>query len=378
MLLTNLKAVLPDSIMENAAIEIENGKIVGVRPWNGEEGADLNGAYVLPGFIDTHIHGTDDDDAMDQDPAALERISKNVLQEGTTAFLATTMTMAQEDIEKALRAISSAKSPGARRLGVHLEGPFISETFKGAQNAKFIVKGSPELFEAFNEAANGEIRLVSLAPEEQDSAFLDYLVEKGIVVSMGHSDATADDVRKAIDHGVKRVTHCYNGMSKLHHRDLGLTGMALYRDDIMAEIIADKIHTSQEALDFFAKNKPVDQITLVTDSIRAKNLPDGEYNLGGQEIFVKNGVSKLKSGSIAGSTLRLNDGFKNMLESTRLGIVELARAASTNPARTLGIDDAFGTIEAGKTADLTILDEDLNVLKTMVEGEFRYESEQRP
>jgi len=373
MLLTNLKAVLPDQIMENAAIEIKDGFIKDIRPWKGESGTDLNGAYVLPGFIDVHVHGTNDDDAMDQNPEAIERISKNLLKEGTTAFLATTMTMSEEDIKKALRAISSASSPGARRLGVHLEGPFINEKFKGAQNAQFIVKGTPELIDAYNEAANGEIRLVTLAPEEQDTDFLDYLQAKGIVVSMGHSDASADDVRIAVNHGVKRVTHCYNGMSKFHHRDLGLTGMALYRDDIMAEIIADKIHTSPEALDFFAKNKPVDQMTLVTDSIRAKNLPDGEYDLGGQKIFVKDGVSRLEAGSIAGSTLRLNEGFRNMLETTRLGIVELAKAASTNPAKTLGIDDTHGTVENGKTADLTVLDKDFNVLKTMVGGDFRYE-----
>ncbi len=373
MILTNLHAVLEDRILDDAVIEIEAGRIKDVRKREKEEGIDLGGAYVLPGFIDTHVHGTDDDDAMDKDPEGIARISKNLLKEGTTAFLSTTMTMSEEDILAALESISSADSPGARRLGIHLEGPFINEAYKGAQNAEYIVKGSEELFRRMNSAARGEIRLVTLAPEKQDMAFLDYLDSEGIVISLGHSDAKAADVETAMAHGARRVTHCYNGMSKFHHRDLGLTGMALYEDALMSEIIADHIHTSPRALDMLAKNKPEDRITLVTDAIRAKNLPDGEYSLGGQKIHVKDGVSRLESGSIAGSTLHLNTALKNMLESTRLDLVQLAKAASTNPARTLGIDDAHGTIAPGKVADLTVLSSDFQVKRTMVDGEFRYE-----
>ncbi len=373
MILTNLDAVLEDGVLEDAVIEIDDGIIRDVRKRTNEAGVDLKGARVLPGFIDTHVHGTDDDDAMDADPEGIARISRNLLKEGTTAFLSTTMTMAEQDILAALSAIHQAEAPGARLLGVHLEGPFINEAYKGAQNPEYIVKGTPELFDRLNDAAGGRIRLVTLAPEKQDPSFLDYLQKAGVVVSMGHSDAKMADVKEAMERGVKRVTHCYNGMSKFHHRDLGLTGMALYEDELMAEVIADRIHTSAEALDFFAKNKPLDQITLVTDAIRAKNLPDGQYTLGGQPIHVKDGVSRLESGSIAGSTLHLNRAVRIMNESTRLDIVALARAASTNPARTLGIDDRHGTIEAGKAADLTVLDADFDVVATLVDGEFRYQ-----
>jgi len=374
MIYKNIDIILKDRVIEKGFIEFDEGVIKNFGENTDVPGEDMSGHFIMSGFIDTHVHGTEDNDAMDGDPASIEKISDNLLKEGTTSFYATTMTMAEAKIEAALTAIAKADVKGAKLQGIHLEGPYINPDYKGAQSAEKILKGDKEQFFKWQKLSGDKIKIVTLAPERQDKAFLDALIKEGIVISMGHSSADTADFKRAYELGIKRVTHCFNAMPKIHHRDLGLAGMALLYDDVMCEIIADKIHTSEETLAFFTKLKPADKITLVTDAMRAKNLKDGTYDLGGQEVTVKNGVARTEEGAIAGSTLTLDVALKNMLESTQMGLIELSLTLSLNPAKELGIDNVTGSIDKGKAADLVVLDKTLKVKKTIVDGDVLFEA----
>lgn len=370
MRIKNIDVVTLHDVLKNQTVTIENGHFTKIAPTlDGDSGDDYSGHIMMPGFIDVHQHGTEGFDMMDGDPQSIEAISKSLLKEGTTRFLATTMTMDEASILKALESVSVAHPEGALPLGIHLEGPYISKSFPGAQDPKNIQKGSIEQFKKFQDASKGAIKLVTLAYEEQDEAFIDYLIEQGIVISMGHSAATEDDVEAALKKGIHRVTHCYNAMSKLHHRDLGLVGMTLLYDDIEAELIADGIHTSEKAMQLLLKLKR-DKITLVTDGIRAKGLADGTYNLGGQEVSVKSGVARLKDGTLAGSTLHLNDAFINIMN---LGedLVKTSRMLSYHPAQTLKVDYELGQIKEGYIADFVMMDAALSIKKVAVEGHLK-------
>ncbi len=374
MIYKNLDIVLEDKIVYNGFIELEHGRIKAFGDQTDQEGEDMNGLTVMGGFIDVHMHGTDNDDFMDANPEAVARISENILREGTTSFLATTMTMGVDAIERALRAIAKAPVTGAKLQGVHLEGPFINAAYKGAQNDKHIIKGTPGLLARFQEACGDRIKIVTLAPETQDETFIEHLVDNGIIVSFGHSGANSEEFKQAHALGVKRVTHCFNAMPQMHHRELSMTGMALLYDDVMTEAIVDFIHLAPDTVALLDKIKPESKLTLITDAIRAKNLKDGSYDLGGQAVKLENGIARTEEGAIAGSTLHMNQAVKNMKEATENNLVKLSKQASLNPARELGIDQETGSIKEGKAADLVFLDRDFNVRMTMVDGEVKYEN----
>ena len=369
----NIDVVTLKDVLKSQTVEINNGRFVSIKPTKpGDEGLDYQGYLLTPGFIDLHQHGTSGFDMMDGTSLAIEKISEALLKEGTTRFLATTMTMDIPSILKALNAYPEAVMPGAISLGIHLEGPFISKAFPGAQDPEFIIKGSKELFETFQAAAQGAIKLVTLAPEEQDPAFLDYLINQKIVVSMGHSAATEADVENALEKGIKRVTHCYNAMSKLHHRDLGLVGMTFLYDEIEAELIADGIHTTDHAMRLLAKVKK-DKVSIVTDGMRAKGLDEGTYDIGGQKVVVKEGAARLESGVLAGSILHMDQALRNM---ARIGIPlpEAVRMVSYNAAVTLGLQDTLGQVKEGHLADAVILNKDLEIQEVYVEGHLKFKN----
>ena len=370
MRIKNIDVVTLHDVLKKQTVTIENGRFMKITPTvESDTGDDYSGSMMLPGFIDVHQHGTEGFDMMDGDPKSIEAISLSLLKEGTTRFLATTMTMDEKAILNALESYPKANPKGALPLGVHLEGPYISKAFPGAQDPSQIVKGSIDQFKKFQNASNHAIKIATLAPEEQDEAFIDHLLDEGIVISMGHSAATEDDVEAALKKGIHRVTHCYNAMSKLHHRDLGLVGMALLHDDIEAELIADGIHTSDKAIQLLLKLKR-DKITLITDGIRAKGLSDGTYDLGGQEVFVEKGIARLKDGTLAGSTLHLNQAFKNIMN---LGedLIKTSRMLSYHPAKTLKVDHELGQIKEGYIADFLIMAPDLSIQKVAVEGHLK-------
>ena len=337
------------------------------------------GAIVLPGFIDQHIHGAGGSDGMDGTMEDVDKIAKTIAAEGTTSFLVTTMTQSPENITKAVSAVKAYRDAkikdGARVLGVHLEGPFIAAAFKGAQPLEYVKAPDIEAFESYNEASGNSIRIVTIAPEvEGATEFISYLKEKGIVASIGHTGAKYPEIEKAVECGAANVTHTYNAQTALHHREIGTVGSAMLLDDLNCELIADTIHVSVPAMRLLVKNKPLDKLTLITDAMRAKGIPDGVSELGGQTVYVKNGEARLEDGTLAGSVLRMNRALQNMIEKVGVPYTQAVDYATINPARTLNLDKEIGSIKIGKRADFTVLDESFNVLMTIRSGKIIYQA----
>lgn len=336
-------------------------------------------AIVLPGFIDQHIHGAGGSDGMDGTLEDVANIAKTVAGEGTTSFLVTTMTQSPENITKALSAVKEYReknSPlGARVVGVHLEGPFIAAAFKGAQPLEYVAAPDVKVFEEYNKASGNSIRIVTLAPEvEGAEELIRYLTKKGIVASIGHTGAKYPNVEKAVELGAKNVTHTFNAQSALHHREIGTVGSALYLDELNCELIADTIHVSVPAIKLLTKIKGADKVTLITDAMRAKGLPDGESELGGQKVFVKDGEARLADGTLAGSVLRMNVAVKNMVEKVGVPFTQAVDYATINPAKMLKIEKQTGSIKVGKNADFTVINKNFDVLMTVRDGEIIYKA----
>lgn len=336
---------------------------------------------VVPGFIDEHVHGAAGSDAMDGTMEDLGKIANALASEGTTAFLATTMTQSPENITKALKAVKAYRelSPesGAEILGVHLEGPFISKDFVGAQPIEYLAKPSVEVFKKYQDASGDCVRIVTLAPEVEGSTeLIKYLVSQNIVASIGHTNATYVDVKKAVEVGATNLTHTYNAMKPLHHREVGTVGSGFLFDELNCECICDGIHVSGPAIQLLHKNKPADKMTLITDAMRAKHMPDGVSELGGQVVIVKNGEARLENGTLAGSVLKMNNAVKNVMKFLNLPLEEVVKLASQNPAKNLGVFGQMGSIKEGKRADFVILDKDLNVVQTVRNGKVIYTNKQ--
>jgi len=348
----------------------------GGEPEESEVIAIPDQAIVVPGFIDRHIHGAGGADAMDGSEAALQTIASTLVEEGTTGFLATTMTQSKENVLRAMGAVKAYRAgehTGARVLGVHLEGPFLSSRYKGAQKEEYLCPPSREIFDELNEASGNSIRAVTVAPEEAGAIeLIKYLSGKGIEVSIGHTAASYEEVQRAIDAGAGSVTHTYNAQTPLHHREVGTVGAALLSDELTCELIADKIHVSVPAIRLLLKCKPKDKVALITDAIRAKGLGDGESELGGQPVYVKNGEARLRDGTLAGSVLRMNEAVKNLVLSGGATLSRAIDSATIVPARSLRIDGECGSIAVGKRADFTVLDPAFRVLMTIVGGEIVY------
>ena len=346
---------------------------------SAEEIALPKNAIVLPGFIDQHIHGAGGSDGMDGTIEDIKTIAETVAKEGTTSFLVTTMTQSKENITKAMQAVKAyrenAPETGARVVGIHLEGPYIAASHKGAQPLEYVVASNVEEFDAYNEASGNAIKIVSLAPEvEGADEFIKYLSKKGVVASIGHSAAKYDDVAKAVASGAKNVTHTYNAQTALHHREIGVVGSAMLLDDLNCELIADGIHVSVPAMRLLVKNKPLDKLTLITDAMRAKGIPDGVSELGGQTVYVKNGEARLADGTLAGSVLRMNRAVQNMVEKVGVPFTVAVDYATLNPAKILGIDNETGSIKVGKRADFTVINENYDVLMTVRDGKVVYQA----
>lgn len=362
-------------------VGVQNGKIVAIG-----KNLDIQSPYpykdgqiVSAGFIDEHIHGAFGADAMDKSEKALSEISHALIREGTTAFLATTMTQSEENILSALSAIKNfilqggtSERGGARLIGAHLEGPFISEKHIGAQPLKYLKDPDPALFLKFQAASGNNIRLITLAPEEPNATeLIRTAVRSGAVVSAGHTDASEKNMTDAISAGLTSVTHTYNAMRPVHHREIGTVGAAFVYDSLYTEIICDTIHVTPSAVKILLKTKPKDKIVLITDAMRAKGLPDGESELGGQKVFVKNGEARLCNGALAGSVLKMNVAVNNMVEICGETLENALDFATFNPARNLGLKGK-GEIKEGYDADFTVLDKNYAVKCTVVGGEVRY------
>lgn len=336
-------------------------------------------AVVLPGFIDEHIHGAGGSDAMDGNTKDLAIIAETVAKEGTTSFLATTMTQSKENILKAMRAVKeyreAAGEQGARIAGVHLEGPFIAAAHKGAQPLEYVAAPDAKTFDEYNAACGNAIKIITLAPETDGALdFIRHIVAQGTVVSIGHTGAKYAEVKAAMAAGATNVTHTYNAQSPLHHREIGVVGSALLLEDLYCELICDTIHVSVPAMQLLVKNKRADKLALITDAMRAKGLADGVSELGGQTVYVKGGEARLADGTLAGSVLRMNRALQNMVEKVGVPLTQAVDYCTINPARTLKMENEAGSIAEGKRADFAVLNDKFDVLYTVRDGKIIYKA----
>jgi N-acetylglucosamine-6-phosphate deacetylase len=386
LLIVRGKAVVEKDILESIYILIENGKIHEIGPINEipvdyqqlEKIEIPEDQTILPGFIDVHIHGVAGADTMDATTEALTTMAKALPAEGTTSFLATTITQKHEFIELALKNAANYReqhneSGQAEVLGVHLEGPFINKKRKGAQPEEYIQSPDIELFKRWQELANGDIKIVTVAPElENGTDFVRYLSDTGVIASIGHTDAVYEEMKTAVEAGAKQVTHLFNGMRGIHHREPGVAGSALIFKELMVELIADGKHVRPEVIKFVLAAKGADGMILITDAMRAKCLKNGIYDLGGQDVHVADGKALLADGTLAGSILKMNDSFKNTMEFADVSLIEAVQMTSVNPAKQLTIFDRKGSLSIGKDADITVLTNNFEVDLTICRGKIAY------
>ncbi|MBM7653842.1 N-acetylglucosamine-6-phosphate deacetylase [Neobacillus cucumis] len=394
---SNFKAILLKGIqiytdgnwIENGYIKIKDHKIVEVGRTENHfleedfEVLDIPLQYkAVPGFIDVHIHGANGSDTMDATKEALETIAQALPGEGTTSFLATTITQGEKQIERALvnagEYIKDGQTPGkAEILGIHLEGPFVNPKMAGAQPIQYIIGSNLELFQKWEQLSRQTIKLVTLAPELPGGLkMVQYLKANGIIASIGHTDATYEEVLNAIEAGVNHVTHLYNQMRGLHHREPGVVGAAFLKEELKAELIVDGVHSHPDMVKLAYKQKGKTGLILITDSMRAKCLKNGHYDLGGQDVTVQNGKAVLSDGTLAGSILKLGQGVKNMMAFTGCRLEDAVEMAAVNPAKQLNVFDRKGSISEGKDADLVILDENLDVYMTLCRGQVAFLKEE--
>lgn len=334
---------------------------------------DAAGRYVVPGFIDVHIHGYKGFDTMDGDIEGLRTISRLIPENGVTSFLPTTMTMAEPVIRQALHTIDTImkdESYGAEVLGTHLEGPFICEKFKGAQPGEYIQKPNGDLIKDYESI----IKIITIAPEVEGAlAFIEkYKEAYGVRFSIGHTEATYDEAIEGIEAGACSCTHMFNAMTGLHHRQPGVVGAAM-NSDIYCELIADTIHVNPALYNLIARIKGMDKILLITDAMMGAGLLDGEYDLGGQKVYLREGKCVLSNGTIAGSSLKLNQAVYNFTKYTDYDLAKVIELVTINQATYIGVDDRKGTLDIGKDADIVILDEQLEIYYTMGKGKKLYE-----
>jgi len=337
---------------------------------------DARDKYITPGFIDMHVHGGGGFDIMDGEYEAIKQVAITHSSFGTTAFLPTTMTMGKDKIIKSLRSINEAFTKGtgaAEILGVHLEGPYINPEKKGAQKEEYIKRATIEEFLEFKKASGNLIRLITIAPEMPGAIrFIHLLNKHKVIVSVGHSNATYDQVGEGIKAGLSHVTHTFNAMRGLDHREPGVVGAALSSPKLILEIIADLIHIHPAVIKIIIQAKGIEKIVLVTDAIRVVGKPEGTYDLGGQEVTVIKGRARLKDGTLAGSVLTMDKAVRNLINNVGVSLSEAIQMATINPAKCLGIEDEKGSLELGKDADIVILDKRLEIDITMVKGKMIY------
>ena len=385
------RLIKPDQEIPEAYLIIEDGRIQAYGPLTTfarlndhadrkYKRIDLRGAgtIIIPGMIDMHVHGAYGADVMDATPEALQVMAEALAKEGVTGFLATTMTAPSAAIEAALQNIRArqedAKSAtfGAALLGVHLEGPFLSPERAGAQPKAYMIPPDAALIARWHHLSGGRIRVVTFAPERvDDEAFIQTLLALGIVPSIGHSDAHHEEVVAAVQAGARQVTHLFNGMRPLHHRDPGVVGTALLEDDVYVELILDGVHWDLALFKLVHRQKGIDKMVAITDAMRAKGLGDGTYTLGGARVTVQGKRATLDDGTLAGSVLTMQEAF---LRARDLGLTlsEAVRLTSTNAARQLRLSQRKGDIAPGWDADVVLLDKDHRVLATLVQGEIVY------
>ncbi len=372
MILTNVNIVLLDDIIYGGSIILKDGFIQKISNTANSKGYDAKGMYLMPGFIDIHKHGTDGADVCEKN--GLEIVASSIIKEGVTSFLPTTLTLSESEIVKSLENLckENVSKKVAKVQGIHLEGPFINKKYKGAQNEKFIVSGNVETMEIYKNKSKNNIRIVTYAPEVADESFTKYLCDNNIVPSCGHSSASFKKIEQHIKYGLKSITHFHNAQSKHDHREPGVVTAGFYFD-LNVELICDGYHVSEDVVKMIYKVKGDDYITLITDSMKATNMPNGEYEFGGLKVVKDDNTVQLLSGNLAGSVLTMDKAIRNMKKFTNCSFISLAKMSSFNQANLLGLQK-LGEIKVGNIADLVLVDENINIKMTIINGEVVYEN----
>ena len=375
----NGKIILPDRVLEGYAL-LYTDVIEAILPEDKlpscENVIDAEGGYICPGLIDLHIHGYLGCDVCDGEEESIRKIAGGIVANGVTGFLPTTMTVDMPVIRRSLEVCRSLKEEskswcGSAILGVHAEGPFISESKKGAQNPAYILKPDAKFVKEYADI----IKIISLAPEtdtEDFAAIREMCRDTDVVVSMGHTSADYETAVKSTAAGVKHVTHLFNAMTPLSHRAPGVVTAAL-STDVSCELIVDTFHVNPCFYNIIYKLKGR-KLCFITDCLPAGGLPFGEYTLGGAKIIYRDIVCRLEDGTVAGSVLPLNRGVWNVYTNSDIPLNECVNGASLNPATAIGLEKTKGSLEVGKDADIFIADKEFNVKKTIIGGEIRYDS----
>ncbi len=336
---------------------------------------NAQGCYVIPGFIDVHVHGAVGHDTMDATPEAIHGMATFYAKHGVTSYYPTTMTMPATAIQAALENVEHCPQPtnGAQHLGVHVEGPYLNLAYKGAQPPEYF--RPPASAEYGQWLETGVCKLITIAPEvEGGMAMVEELTALGVEFAIGHSAATYDEAVKSFNAGVRQVTHVFNGMVGLHHREPGALAAILTDDRVDAQLIADGIHVHPGMIRLLVRAKGAEHVMLITDAIQAAGLSDGEYSLGGQQVTVKDGIARIASGALAGSTLTMDQAVRNMVKFTDLPLQKIIGMASTVAARAMRLPHK-GKLQVGCDADVVLLNRELDVMMTIVGGNVVYRAE---
>lgn len=377
MRIINANIVTIDTVLDNYYVDVTDGFIESLGPMTDievtGEAFDAKGGYLCPGAIDIHVHGSQGLDAMDADSESITGIQEALQKTGVTSFLLTTMTESEEKIEAALESVRQHEGvSSADLLGVHLEGPFINPKYKGAQNEKFILPPTAELMEKYVKLSGDKIRVVTYAPElDENFRMTKYLYANKIRPSVGHSDATYEVLLEASKHGLNHVTHFYNGMRGLHHREPGVVGFG-FMGSPFVELIVDGVHASPDMVKFAYHVIGPERLMLITDAMKGQGLNSGEYEFGGQTVVIEDGVARLTTGSLAGSVIEMHQAIQLMKDITGCSWSDIVRMTAHNQAMSLGLTDR-GAIEVNKRADFALYDESSTLINTAVKGQWCYE-----
>ncbi|WP_084007442.1 N-acetylglucosamine-6-phosphate deacetylase [Salisediminibacterium beveridgei] len=363
------------SEIKHPLIEIRDGKVVSVTtaieaPSDADVFHVADDDVILPGMIDLHIHGSYGADVMDGTNEALAMMSRTLPKEGVTAYLATTITDEEQTIEQALKNVAGYyHDRGAELLGVHLEGPFISPLQAGAQPKEAIRQPDAATFRRWQQLADGYIRLVTFAPEEEGGLeLLDAMTDLGVISSIGHSHATYDVIQEAEKRGLTHATHLFNGMRPLHHREPGVVGSIYLSKQLKAELIFDGVHVSPEVARLSWQILGSDRLMLITDAMRGKGLGDGDFELGGQPVAIRNREARLSDGTLAGSVLTMDQAVRHALKLPGIQWTDIVKVTSYNQAKSLKIDDRKGALKPGYDADIVVMTQDGTVKNTWCKG----------
>lgn len=376
MHIINGRIITLDTVLDGHTLVIEAGKIAAIVPAESAPPAseilDAQGLWVAPGFIDVHVHGGDGHDTMDATPQAIHSMARFFARHGVTSYFPTTMSAPAEAIARAIANVAACPQPedGAQHLGVHVEGPYLSKDYPGAQNPDVLRLPDPQEYTGWFES--GVVRLITAAPEIEGALeLIDAGVRQGIEFAIGHSGASYEEVITAADRGARQATHTFNGMLGLHHRRPGTLGGVLTDDRIYAQMIADGIHLHPAIVRLLVRAKDPSRVILITDAMRAAGLPDGDYDLGDQPVTVQDGIARISNGSLAGSTATMDRVVRNTMQFAGLTLPQTVKMATIVPASAMKLSHK-GIIIAGGDADIVLLDDDVQVQATIVCGRVVY------